>query len=162
MRKSLILIAILAILLCGCKERGEIEESHPELYYMRTDYYGQTFAVLHDNADQGNHRATITTDPELEDRPLIEAKPNTYVVVNLTDEEYSKITGDSEVFEGTLSLFTIVDPSDKAVYMYMVDIDTPTIEVLRRAASDENGIFQLEDEDYEPYMTRNRFNYQKL
>lgn len=162
MKKKILLILMIVLVLTGCNKRGEIEESHPELYYIRTNYYSQAFAVLHDTADAGQHKVAITIDPELEAGSIIDATPNTYIIVTIPDEKYNELINGAEVFEGTFSLFTIVNPKNRHVYMYLEEPDVSTETVLRKALYDKNELAQLSKDDFAPYLEKYRFLYWKF
>ena len=162
MKKIIIPIIILAILLTGCKEKGEIAESHPELYYVRTDCYYEPYYLLDQYSDENGRTVTITADPEIDGEDIDEIEPNTYVALTITNEQYKSIINDAEVFEAVFSLVTVVDLETGKAYTYMIDINEPTVTALRKAAYDSEFSFSMSKEKAVEYVEKYRFLYFKL
>ena len=158
--KRITLLICLVIMLTGCaKERGEIAESHPELYYLKTSYYDQNFSVINHSEVPDGHRITITTDLDMEIETPYSVEPNKYITTTVSNEWYEKYIAGYDLFQATLDVMTVVNPENGNMYVYISD---SVKESIIKAANSSDCLTTIPKEEIEKYLSKYKFIYYKL
>lgn len=113
---KMILFCSLVCMLPGCNAGSIIYKGNQSVYYMQTDYVDESFAVISLVETDTGYNVTFTNNPDADTEGGLfttTLKPNTYVCVPMTYDEYNKLIGGYPSFQATISIMTVISMDGK-------------------------------------------------
>lgn len=156
---KIILLLLCIVLISGCseKEKGDVTNKEIEMYYVKTLTQNEYFSV-EEGFQMDDRIHVVLKSPEF-NNTYLDSPPGSFLILDLTEEEYIKYIDHHPVITGDFVYYTIVDPKTRGVTTIFEDIDTE--EALRKAASNDAYYFVIPEEDFDDYMSEWKYNYWK-
>ena len=155
-----LLILTLSFTACSDKntEKGKITYEEHEYYYAVTDCEDEIYKVEEDTETESGHRVILESNSagnNFENSP-----PGSYLVVDLSDDEYTALVDGMPIIEADFSVVTIADPETGGICTFVNETD------FRKAMNKMQSVMkysaELPEERIEKYISRWKLIYYRF